>query len=139
MTYPDRMTAVRLHGPTDLRVEEIAHPGPPGPEEVLLRITATAIILLCMMGYVAAQMTAAGKAFSSTLGLEGRTGYVLGVVIGAVVVGTVLIAINHGDAVLRGELETGRVARMARRPDLSSITAANSGSRATSALTEACQ
>lgn len=31
----------------------------------------------------------------------------------AVVVGTVLIAINHGDAVLRGELEAGRVARMA--------------------------
>jgi len=31
----------------------------------------------------------------------------------AVVVGSVLIAINHGDALLRGELEGGRVARMA--------------------------
>ena len=31
----------------------------------------------------------------------------------AVVVGTVLIAINHGDAVWRGEVELQRVARMA--------------------------
>ena len=51
-----------------------------------------------MMGYVAAQMTAAGKAFSSTLGLEQRLGtisvfgheisggYILGVLIGAAVI-----------------------------------------------------
>jgi len=57
-----------------------------GDPRHVLRITATAIILLCMMGYVAAQMTAAGKAFSSSLGLEGRTGYLLGVVIGAAVI-----------------------------------------------------
>ncbi len=31
----------------------------------------------------------------------------------AVVVGSVLIAINHGDAILRGDLEPGRIARMA--------------------------
>jgi len=30
----------------------------------------------------------------------------------AVVVGAILIAINHGDAILAGELTTGRVARM---------------------------
>jgi sodium/proline symporter len=57
-----------------------------GDPRNVLRLTATAIILVCMMGYVAAQMTAAGKAFSSSLGLEGRSGYILGVVIGAVVI-----------------------------------------------------
>lgn len=31
----------------------------------------------------------------------------------AVVVGAVLIAINHGDAILRGELDAGRLSRMA--------------------------
>jgi len=30
----------------------------------------------------------------------------------AVVVGAILIAINHGDALLRGELETGRLLKM---------------------------
>jgi sodium/proline symporter len=57
-----------------------------GDPHNVLRTTATAIILVCMMGYVAAQMTAAGKAFSSSLGFEGRGGYLLGVVIGAVVI-----------------------------------------------------
>ena len=57
-----------------------------GDPRNVLRITATSIILVCMMGYVAAQMTAAGKAFSSSLGLEGRGGYILGVVIGAAVI-----------------------------------------------------
>ena len=37
------MTAVRLHGPRDLRVEEIARPSPPGPGMALLRITAVGI------------------------------------------------------------------------------------------------
>ena len=57
-----------------------------GDPRNVLRITATTIILICMMGYVAAQMTAAGKAFSSSLGLEGRGGYLMGVVIGAAVI-----------------------------------------------------
>ncbi len=57
-----------------------------GDPRNVLRVTATTIILVCMMGYVAAQMTAAGKAFSSSLGLSGRGGYVLGVVIGALVI-----------------------------------------------------
>lgn len=57
-----------------------------GDPRNVLRVTATSIILLCMMGYVAAQMTAAGKAFSSSFGLEGRGGYILGVVIGAAVI-----------------------------------------------------
>lgn len=37
------MTTVRLHGPADLRVEQLPHPGPPGPGEVLLRVTAVGI------------------------------------------------------------------------------------------------
>jgi L-iditol 2-dehydrogenase len=37
------MTAVRLHAARDLRVETVAHPGPPGPEQALLRVTAVGI------------------------------------------------------------------------------------------------
>ena len=37
------MLAVRLHGPSDLRVERIAHPGAPASGEVLLRVTATGV------------------------------------------------------------------------------------------------
>ena len=43
MDNPSIMTAVRLHGPTDLRVEQAPHPGPPGPGQVLLRVTAVGI------------------------------------------------------------------------------------------------
>lgn len=43
MTYPSTMTAVRLHGPRDLRVEQISHPGPPRPGDALVRVTATCI------------------------------------------------------------------------------------------------
>lgn len=37
------MRAVRLHGAGDLRVEEVAEPGAPGPGEVLLRVRAAGI------------------------------------------------------------------------------------------------
>jgi L-iditol 2-dehydrogenase len=37
------MLAARLHGPADLRVEQVPHPGPPGPGQALLRITAVGI------------------------------------------------------------------------------------------------
>ena len=43
MTDLSTMTAVRLHGPSDLRVEKIPRPGPPGPGKVLLRVTTTCI------------------------------------------------------------------------------------------------
>lgn len=43
MNYPKSMTAARLHGPADMRIEEIPHPGEPGPGDVLLRITSVAI------------------------------------------------------------------------------------------------
>src|SRR5436190_19519177 len=39
----DNMLAARLHGPSDLRVETLSHPGPPGPGEVLVRVKATGI------------------------------------------------------------------------------------------------
>lgn len=58
----------------------------------VLRVTATTIILLCMMIYVASQMTAAGKAFSSSLGLDADgPGYLYGVLIGAVVITIVTV------------------------------------------------
>ncbi len=37
------MTAARLYGPKDMRIDQVPHPGPPGPNEVLLRVTATGI------------------------------------------------------------------------------------------------
>jgi sodium/proline symporter len=77
-----------------------------GDPRNVLRVTATTIILVCMMGYVAAQMTAAGKAFSSSLGLEGRTGYVAGVVIGAVVI-TIVTSLGGFRAVAWTDLFQG--------------------------------
>lgn len=40
---PSAMLAARLHGPRDLRVERIPHPGPPGPGEALIRVKATGV------------------------------------------------------------------------------------------------
>jgi len=37
------MLAARLHGPGEIRVEEVPHPGPPGPGEALLRVKAVGI------------------------------------------------------------------------------------------------
>ena len=37
------MTGVRLHGPRDLRVEDLSDPPPPAPGEVLIRVTAAGI------------------------------------------------------------------------------------------------
>lgn len=37
------MLAARLHGPRDLRVERVPHPGPPGHAEVLLRVKVTGL------------------------------------------------------------------------------------------------
>ena len=37
------MTAARLHGPEDIRVTTVPHPGPPGDGDVLLRVTAVGI------------------------------------------------------------------------------------------------
>jgi L-iditol 2-dehydrogenase len=41
--YPATMLAARLYGPKDLRLDQVAHPGPPGPDQVLLRVTTTGI------------------------------------------------------------------------------------------------
>jgi sodium/proline symporter len=63
-----------------------------GDPRNVLRVTATTIILLCMMIYVASQMTAAGKAFSSSLGLgDHGPGYLYGVLIGAGVITIVTV------------------------------------------------
>lgn len=43
MTYPATMMAAQLHGPRDLRVNQVPHPGAPGPDQVLLRVTAVGI------------------------------------------------------------------------------------------------
>ncbi len=40
---PRSILAARLHGPRDIRVERVPHPGKPGPGDVLLRVTATGI------------------------------------------------------------------------------------------------
>jgi L-iditol 2-dehydrogenase len=41
--YPADMLAARLHGPSDLRLERVPHPGPPGADEALLRVSVTGI------------------------------------------------------------------------------------------------
>lgn len=43
MSYPATMTAARLYGPRDLRIDQVPHPGTPGPDQVLLRVTAVGI------------------------------------------------------------------------------------------------
>jgi len=43
MSNLSTMTAVRLHGPADLRVEQVPRPGSPGPGQALLRVTAVGI------------------------------------------------------------------------------------------------
>ena len=40
---PATMLAARLHGPKDLRMEHVPHPGPPGRGQVLLRVKATGL------------------------------------------------------------------------------------------------
>lgn len=37
------MLAARLHGPGDLRIEEVPHAGPPGPGQALLRVKTTGL------------------------------------------------------------------------------------------------
>src|SRR5216684_2923274 len=50
------MLAARLHGPSDLRVDIVPHPGPPGPGEALLRVTATGICGSDLHSYVDARI-----------------------------------------------------------------------------------
>lgn len=42
-SFGPTMTAVRLHGPRDLRVDQVPRPAPPGPGQALLRVTAVGI------------------------------------------------------------------------------------------------
>jgi L-iditol 2-dehydrogenase len=43
MSRPATMTAARLYGPKDLRVDQVPHPGAPGHGQILLRVTAVGI------------------------------------------------------------------------------------------------
>ena len=43
MATESTMLAARLHGPRDMRMDTVPRPGQPGPDEVLLRITAVGI------------------------------------------------------------------------------------------------
>lgn len=43
MPYPPTMKAARLHGPRDIRIENVPHPGPPGPGEALVRVGSVGI------------------------------------------------------------------------------------------------
>ncbi|WP_256868105.1 alcohol dehydrogenase catalytic domain-containing protein [Candidatus Entotheonella palauensis] len=43
LALPEVMSAVRLHGPHDLRVEQVPTPGLPGPGQVLIRVAVTGI------------------------------------------------------------------------------------------------
>lgn len=79
----------------------------------ILRWTATSIVLAAMMVYVAAQMTATGKAFSTTLGLDATGGgYRLGIVIGAVVI-TIVTLLGGFRAVAWTDLFQGLLVALA--------------------------
>lgn len=53
---PRRMIAVRLHGPRDLRVEQVPAPGPPGPGRALLRVGCTGLCGSDLHSYVDARI-----------------------------------------------------------------------------------
>jgi len=50
------MLAARLHGPRDLRVERVPHPGPPGRGEALLRVRVTGVCGSDLHSYVDARI-----------------------------------------------------------------------------------
>jgi len=69
-TYPSTMTAVRLHGPSDLRVDQLPHPGLPGPDQVLLRITTVGVCGSDLHTYKDGRIGDTGLAAPLTLGHE---------------------------------------------------------------------
>ena len=50
------MLAARLHGPRDMRVERVPHPGPPGRGEALLRVSVTGICGSDLHSYIDARI-----------------------------------------------------------------------------------
>jgi L-iditol 2-dehydrogenase len=50
------MLAARLHGPRDLRVERVPHPGPPGRGEALLRVKVTGVCGSDLHSYIDARI-----------------------------------------------------------------------------------
>lgn len=53
---PRLMLAARLHGPRDLRIERVPHPGPPGRGEALLRVRATGVCGSDLHSYIDARI-----------------------------------------------------------------------------------
>jgi threonine dehydrogenase-like Zn-dependent dehydrogenase len=64
------MRAARLHGPSDLRLEEVPHPGPPGRGQVLLRVRATGLCGSDLHSYLDARIGATGIPEPLMLGHE---------------------------------------------------------------------
>ena len=69
-TDTETMLAARLHGPRDLRVDEVPRPGPPGRGEVLLRISAVGICGSDLHTYKDARIGDTALAAPLTLGHE---------------------------------------------------------------------
>jgi L-iditol 2-dehydrogenase len=64
------MLAARLHGPADLRVEEVPRPGPPGPGQVLLRVKATGLCGSDLHSYLDARIGATSFSAPLVIGHE---------------------------------------------------------------------
>ncbi|MCW5555735.1 MAG: alcohol dehydrogenase catalytic domain-containing protein [Verrucomicrobiae bacterium] len=64
------MLAARLHGPRDLRVERVPHPGAPGRGQVLLRVKATGICGSDLHSYLDARIGDTAIGGPLTLGHE---------------------------------------------------------------------
>jgi L-iditol 2-dehydrogenase len=64
------MLAARLYGPSDLRLEEVLHPGPPGCGRVLLRVKVTGICGSDLHSYQDARIGDTGLAGPLILGHE---------------------------------------------------------------------
>ncbi len=71
--YTDRYDAITVADYLEARFRDTRH---------VIRLLSSAVILLMVTAYIAAQLTASGKAFSSFLG----TSYTFGVVLGAVII-----------------------------------------------------
>lgn len=69
-SQPAAMMAARLHGPKDLRIDQVPHPGPPGPGQVLLRVSAVGICGSDLHSYQDARIGDTAVSDPLTLGHE---------------------------------------------------------------------
>lgn len=101
-------TAVRLHGPADLRVETVAHPGAPARDEVLLRVSATGVCGSDLHPYETGSIGSTVLEAPLVLGHEfagvvEQVGADVSLPIGARVAVDPLIWCGHCDSCLRGD------------------------------------